>query len=307
MTRLGSLLCKQGLFLLKNDHYALLCIAILALIPFTVWLSVAIILLITLRKGWAGGIKGLIVGAGTLLSISLMSMSLPGALITTAITFLPCYLTAIVLRVTRSWHLAGGFLVLQALLGIVLVHWFAPEFIKAQYQTIHMILSGWQEAGPAVDLFNDKSAANKTVLANYLVGVQAVSAMLSAIIPLMLARSVQAGLFYPGGFKQEMLAFRASGWGVVLLALAILGTYQHNPLAISCIPVLVLYYMSAGISLSFGILARGKKSKGLGVLVLLIILLILLPFVILPVYVIFGALDSLINFRGYLSVNKSGK
>lgn len=68
MLRLGELLRKQGHFLLENDHYALLYIAILALIPFATWLSVAIVALITLRKGWVSGLKGLMIGSASFLS-----------------------------------------------------------------------------------------------------------------------------------------------------------------------------------------------------------------------------------------------
>ena len=85
--------------------------------------------------------------------------------------------------------------------------------------------------------------------------------------------------------------------------IAALGSYQSNSLAISCLPVLVTYFVWAGLSLSFNILA---KDKGIGTLLLLLIPLVLLPFVMLPVYIIFGALDSLFNLRLHL-LSKSGE
>ncbi|MDI9819440.1 MULTISPECIES: hypothetical protein [unclassified Legionella] len=295
---------KQGHFLLENDLYAWASIAILALIPFATWLSAAIVALITLRKGMSSGFPALAIGIVTLLGLSLVFSSLSGGIVPAVMAFLPCYLAASVLRVSANWRLAVSFIVVQALVGILLVHWLAPEFIAGQYQLIQNILKELERDGSIAGLFNNQETMDPMVIANYMLGLQVVSIALSAIISLMLARSVQARLFYPGGYRQEMLAFRASVWGVVFLIITALGAYQGNPLAISCLPILVVYYLGAGLSLGFNILTKGK---GLGALVLLLTPLILLPFVMMPIYAILGALDSLFNFRVYLPANASKK
>ncbi|KTC86682.1 hypothetical protein [Legionella brunensis] len=305
MTRLGELLRKQGHFLLENDLHALVYIAILALIPFAAWLSVAVVALITLRKGWGAGFKGVVVGVVSMLLLSLLSSSWSASFMEAVIAFLPCYLTAGILRETMSWRIAVAFIVLQALTGIVLVHWLAPEFINQQYQLIQTVLKGLESDDAVAGLLSNQDVVNPIVIANYIVGVQAVSIILSAVASLMLARSTQANLFYPGGYRQEMLGFRASPWGVIILLASAIGAYQHFPLAISCLPLLVVYYASAGISIGFNILTKGKK--GIGTLFLLLLPLILLPFVMLPIYVLLGALDSLFNFRLYLLVKTGGK
>jgi hypothetical protein len=301
MARLGDFLGKQGRFLLENDTQALIYIAVLALIPFAGWLSAAVVALITLRKGLSDGFKCFVVAFMALLVLSLMTMSFSAACITAAMAFLPCYLTAAVLHETASWKVAVGFIVLQALLVIALIHWLAPEFITNQFQYIQAILKQLERESAdssALVLLNNQSKLTQTVIANYLLGVQAISVVMSALASLMLARSVQSRLFYPGGFRQEMLAFRANSFGVFLLGFAAIGAYQHNPLAISCLPILVTYFVFAGLSLTFSVMT---KDKGIGTLILLTVPLILLPFVTLPVYVILGSLDSLFNFRSYLS------
>ncbi|ARG97665.1 DUF2232 domain-containing protein [Legionella micdadei] len=307
MARLGEFLGKQGRLLLENDRLALLYIAVLALIPFAAWLSAAVVALITLRKGWLDGFKGFVVATLTLLILSLPSMPLSAAVITALMAFLPCYLTAALLHSTTSLKIAGFFIVLQALLVIALIHWLAPEFISNQYLYVQAIIKELEREssdGNMTSLLSNNEAVNKIVIANYIVGVQAVSVLLSAVVSLLLARSVQSRLYYPGGFKRDLVAFRASGFGVIILAIAMIGAYRHNPLALSCLPVLAVYYVFAGLSLSFNVLA---KDKGVGTLALLLVPLILLPFVMLPVYVIFGALDSLFNFRLHLSPNAGGK
>ncbi|MBA2651578.1 MAG: DUF2232 domain-containing protein [Tatlockia sp.] len=306
MTRLGGFLSKQGRFLLENDKQALVYIAVLALIPLTGWLAAAIIALITLRKGFREGLKGFLVAFMALLTLSLMTQSLYAAFINAALVFIPCYLTAAVLHSTRSWKLAGGVIVLQALLVIVLIHWLTPEFITNQIQYIQAIFHGHEKESfdsTALELLNNQSKFRQKIVAHYLLGVQSIVMAMSALASLTLARSIQSRLFNPGGFRQEMLEFRASAPGVCVLGIAAIGAYQHNLLAISCLPILATYYVFAGLSLTFRIIAKDKdkdKVKGIGNMVLLVVPLFILPFVMLPAYTILGALDSLFNFRTYL-------
>lgn len=307
MIRLGDFLCKQGRFLLENDNQALIYIAILAVIPFAGWLSAAAMALITLRKGWYEGFKGLLAGFLALLVLSLMTMTFSAALITSAMAFLPCYLAAVILHLSASWKVASGFIVLLALMIIVLVHWFVPDFIVSQYQYIQAIIKEFERQGSGSDslsMIASQGKLNEGIIANYIVGIQSVSVVLSAIMSLLLARSIQSRLFYPGGFRQEMLGFRISGFGIILLVLVLVGAYQQNLLAISCLPILITYYVLAGLSLTFNALAR---KQGLGSLVLLIVPVILVPFVMLPIYVFLGALDSLFNIRLYGSTKSNDK
>ncbi|MBA2710279.1 MAG: DUF2232 domain-containing protein [Tatlockia sp.] len=300
MARLGEFLGKQGRFLLENDNQALIYCAILALIPFAGWLSAAVVALVTLRKGLIDGFKCLVAAFLVLLALSLMTMSFTAAFISAALAFLPCYLTAAVLHSTASWKVTVASIVFQALLLIVLIHWLAPEFITNQFQYIQTILKGFEREfsdNPALALASNQTKQQQTAIANYLLGVQATSIVISALASLMLARSVQSRIFYPGGFRQEMLGFQASSLGIVLLGIAVFGAYNHSLLAISCLPILVTYYVFAGLGLTFSL----TKTRGPGTFVLLFVPLIILPFVMLPIYVILGALDSLFNFRSYLS------
>ncbi|MFA5960698.1 MAG: DUF2232 domain-containing protein [Tatlockia sp.] len=307
MTRLGDWLTKQGHFLIENDRLSLVYIAVLALVPFTAWLSAAVVALITLRKGLADGLKGLVVAVVAYTALSSMSMAFPSALISAMVAFVPCYLTAAVLHTTASWRIAGAVLVLQTLLLIALIHGLVPEFIMKQYQYLQAVFQEMEKEGSGgalSGLLGKQDEQAKQVMANYFIGIQSLTMLLSAVSSLLLARFVQSGMYYPGGFGQEMRAFRASSFGVVILLLTAFGAYQLNPFAISCLPVLVMYYVCAGLSLSYLILA---KNKGFGTLILLLIPLLFMPFVTVPVYTLLGALDSLFNFRLHLPTKTGGK
>eukprot|EP01012_Entosiphon_sulcatum_P040610 TRINITY_DN54299_c0_g1_i1.p1 TRINITY_DN54299_c0_g1~~TRINITY_DN54299_c0_g1_i1.p1 ORF type:complete len:127 (-),score=1.98 TRINITY_DN54299_c0_g1_i1:11-391(-) len=87
MARLGEFLDRQGRLMVENDRLAWCYIAALALIPFSAWLSAAIIALITLRKGWLEGFKGFAVATITLLILSLPSMPWVAAVMTALTAF----------------------------------------------------------------------------------------------------------------------------------------------------------------------------------------------------------------------------
>ncbi|MCA0403660.1 MAG: hypothetical protein LCH30_07645 [Proteobacteria bacterium] len=296
MARTGDFLAKAGQLFLKNDHYALGYIALFAILPFIVWLSVAIIALITLRKGEKEGFKAFLIGFIAFLFVSQFSMGFTKAAIIGLLTFLPCYLAALVLRTTTSMQYTGLFIVLQALAVICLVHWVAPDFIMNQFKAFQLMLTNAGEENNAfTELLTKQDEANQFLLANYLVGVQSVSFVCSLLASLLLARSIQSKLFYPLGFKQEIISFQANSSLALPFTLVVIGAYYKNVLAISCLPVLVLYYLCAGLSLSYSLLGKSKKAIILGLLALVFI-----PFIMIPAYTSLSLLDSLFNFRKYL-------
>src|ERR1700722_18885741 len=105
MTRINSFLHKQCYYLLQNERYALFLVAILAVIPFASWLSLAIIALITLRTGEYQGFKVLLVGVSLAILASHRAIAIPYTIPAILITFLLGYLAAWLLRVTASLKL----------------------------------------------------------------------------------------------------------------------------------------------------------------------------------------------------------
>ena len=303
MTWLSGFIRKQGQLLLDNNRHAMLHAIALALLPFTASLSVVIIAFVTLRKGWRDGGWLLVPVIMVTFALSLLSSTPAISLVNALLTFLPCYLAACVLRLTTSWGAVARIFFLQVVVTVLLLQLFMPDFIMAQYLYFEAVLREVQTENVLLEFINDKSGLNQSIIANYLLGLQAVGVVFSAGFSLMFARSVQSQLFCPGGFKQEMLAFRADRIGLVLFAVLLVAAGQHSVLAMSLVPILMSYFLLAGLSLSFTVLAK-QKSRYTGVL--LIAALILLQFIMLPVYVIFGSLDSLFNFRLYLPT-KAGK
>jgi len=297
MTLLSGLIRKQGQILLENERYAMLHAVILALLPYTAWLSVAVVALVTLRKGWTKGALVLIPALGAYFVLAYSSTALIIALLNASLVFMPAYLAAGVLRMSVNWRFVIGSFFVQALVVVVLLQLFMPNFIAAQLVYVQAALRELQGDSALMELINNKAGMNQMVLASYLLGLQIVGVVFSACLSLMLARSVQSQLFCPGGFRREMLTFRADKIEFVFLVILFIGAIQQNVIAMSLLPILIFYFMLAGFSLSFNVLA---KQKPLSLMIVSIASLVLLPFVMLPVYVIFGSLDSLFNFRLYL-------
>lgn len=297
MSRFSSFIQKQGTHLLANKRYAMLCALLLAIAPFTAWLSLFVVALVVLTKGWREGTLFLMPVATLHFALSLVSFTVSGAIVNTLLTFLPCYLAACTLYLTTSWRAVASVFFLQVLLVVVLLQIFLPEFIMAQYMYIQASIREAQPDGVLLGIMRDSSGFKQIIAANYLLGIQTVTVVFSATLSLMLARSVQAQLYYPGGFKKEALAFRGNKIEFFLLVAIFVAAMQYSIVAINILPILMFYSVLAGLSLCANALAR-KKTRG--VFFLLVTPLVLLPFIAAPVYIIVGALDSLFNFRLYV-------
>ena len=300
---MSSFLQKQGHYLLHNQLYASIIAATLAFIPFSGWLSLALIALVTLRKGSYNGLKILIVGIAAAVIAASRNDALPYENIAILATFSIGYIAAILLRTAASWKVVVGIVLTISLLVMALIHWLAPEYILEQFHALLAMFRKIEPGGAVLRLLDGKHGASQEILANYLLGIQVFSIVFSALSSVMLARYIQSMLFYPGGFREEILAFRASRTGVFMLVISAVGVYQHYPVAISFLPILVVYLMAAGMSLFFKVMSR---KKDLFTILLLIAPLVVVPYVMLPVYVLFGSLDSLFNFRLRL-LSKAGE
>lgn len=297
MTRFSAFIQNQGQHILQNERYAMLHAIILALLPYTTWLSVALVALVTLRKGWNASYKLLGMAMLAQLAVSLVQLSTTMAIIHTFLTFMPCFLAACALRSFANWRAVAAAFFIQAFIAVLVLQILMPDFMMQEYLFIQAALQEMQNENTLLALINEKTHLNPMILASYLLGFQVIGVVFSACISLMFARSVQSQLFYPGGFRQEMLTFRAEKLGLLLLVILLIAAREEHVMAMSLLPIFMFYFLLAGFSLSYQVLS---KKRPLSSLVFLTVALVLMPFIMLPVYVIFGSLDSVFNLRLYL-------
>lgn len=295
MKPFGDFLINQSTKVLENKQHAVIAAAVLSVLPFASWLSVALVAFICLRKGAKTGLE-IMVPAMVIHSVPLMMMvTVDAAIINTLIAFVPCYFSALVLRKTASWQWVGGVIFLQALIGSLLMQGLAPELIGAQFRQFSQALSQFQEYQQLLAVSGNNLTSS--LLAQLFFSMQLSSIVVSALISLIFARSIQAKLFVPGGLKRELFVFRCGKVALSILMVVALGSYYQISVAINVLPLVLGYFLVSGFSLSYFVLARKRRFR---VAALLMLLVLIKPLFVLAAYIGLGSLDSLFNFRHLL-------
>lgn len=281
--------------MLENRQQAIMYAAIFAIVPFASWLSVALVCLITLRKGAKAGLDVLLPAMVVHAVPFMMWLPLTSVIINTVAAYLPCYVAAIVLRRTCSWQMVVSVFVLFSAVTFLLMEQLAPDIVIEQFNQFKSALSQYHEYKDVFIYATD--GFNGATLAYLYFGIQISTIVISAIVSLMFARSIQARLFMPDGFKLELAGFRANQLSLLLFLAVIMACYYEMPLGIFLIPFALIYFFAAGFNLAYFIFARKWQFN---VFALLLLIILLKPTIVLLAYIIFGTLDSLINLRLYL-------
>ena len=295
MLPLKGLFKKQAEHALRSQSNALLYAGVLAVLPYCTWLAMAMIALVTLRKGERYGRTILAFVMLVHGSASLATMPLYPMLINTAILFIPVYLAACCLRATSSWQAVAAMLFLMVIVCSLVIQEMIPEWVMSQFAFVQSLIKAQQSDQVLNKWLSDSSELPVLILANFTLGLQFMSAVVSLCSALMTARSLQSQLYYPGGFTQELLSFRGNRLSCLVMVLLVTTAFQGNVVAINVLPVLVMFYLLAGLSLCANFF-KGKKAAGL-LLVLLILPMIVVPFLVLPFYILIGLLDRVFNIR----------
>lgn len=279
--------------LLSNGSYALKVVVILGLLPMMSWLSVFAVALYTLHKCSKEGALLAIGGIAALTVQSVIFMPLHVAIIFSLMKYIPCFIGALFLKQTGRWQVVFSVYFFTAFILSVALQTYAPQLIIGQYKAT---LDALQQMQPdyAVILEQWTKMANEWLLANFFCGFQIAVNLLSATFSLVFARAVQARLYNPGLFQQELKNIRADRLSLLALMVTVVLTYLKQPLAVSELPILLFFFALCGVIVAYQLVKhRQRKFKVL----VLFLPLILLPSVMIPVFILFGAVDSIINLR----------
>lgn len=257
-------------------------------LPFLFWLGAAVVALITMRRGWADGLK---VGIWALAPALAWFLGLGDS--TPLLILVSTWLLAVVLRETRSWSLA--------LVGSVVLGIGGIAFIRTwQAELYGRVLEMMREVFGNVQLQMDASRAAELeqAIEPLLQGSWGMVQALSILSCLMLARWWQAVLYVPGGFRSEMHALRLPGWLAGAMMLVILLGPALWPALMGWLPVLAVPFLVAGVALVHGLVGiRGLESHWL---VMFYVAFLLVGQFMAPVLMVMALLDSWMDFRGRL-------
>ncbi|MCP5161115.1 MAG: hypothetical protein H7A00_05530 [Hahellaceae bacterium] len=219
-------------------------------LPLMYWLGAASVGLVTLRKGVDVGFKVFLwalLPAGGWFAF----LNDPGPLMVVSMS----WGMALTLRSTSSWEMVFG---VGSLLGIVtgwLSAYLMPELLV---ELVELTRQLYTDINP--ELMRSMGDDLDVTLTALMKGSFAATYFTLALLGLVVARSWQAMLFNPGGFRKEFHSFRLSGrFSLVSVVLLMLSpTLGVN--ALMLVLVLSICLSSAGLALVHGVIA--KKNLG---------------------------------------------
>lgn len=290
-TFLGDFLKKEAQRVLQSQTYACLLVVMLALIPLGFAASLTIVALVTLRQGYHKGLQLVIAGMAAYVFVAFTGLSKMPLDILSLLAYLVCYLSAYLLKRAQSWQVVLPSVLSMVLIFLLILQYAMPAYAEASFLVYFDMLQSLKS-----DMFVDalKQPLFRDFIASYSLGIQGFVLVTISLFPVLIARYMQSLLFYPEGFRKEVLAFRASRF-VLLLSLSCFVFIQHSSLvAASSLPLLIFYLMVSGISFSYKLLSRKNDRV---ILVVLFLPAVLAPYIMFPLYVLLGCFDSLVRIR----------
>lgn len=270
-------------FAMKSQLNAGVLAAGFAALPLLYALSAALVALVTLRRGATEGTHVLVWSlAGGLVSWQLTGMIMP--LLVLPVTAL----LAMVMRSVQSWPVL---LTVAALLGVALA-FIAQALFNDRFEAV---ISQVQQGVAGTDSSQPFWQMLESVKPNAAFLVMTVE-LLEALLCLVLARYWQAGLYNPGGLRQEFHRLRISGRLLVVLVLLAGLAYAVKPAAML---LLLLPLLFAGVALVHGVIA--KTNVGGQWLLAFYLGGLLLNQFILPLLVLGAVVDGVLDVRARLS------
>lgn len=274
-------------WLMRGLPYAVGGAALATLVPWLFWLGAAIAALVTLRKGFAPALPVIIAAA-----LPAGFWWSQGDVIPLASVLLVTMM-AVVLRERMRWS--------EALLAGTFVAAAMVQFgIFSLPGDMGPMLEQLRQGSPDVDRMLTELANqgyDTQMLAAIVVGgVTGLVVLIASIACLALARSWQAGLYNPGGFREEFHALRLAPKELAVLAvLCVVGMMLggHALAVLGWIPLLV-----AGIALVHGYIGL-KGMNGLWLVAFYVLLITTWPTIL--IVLLLGLIDTFANIRARLA------
>lgn len=279
-------------YILKGRRQSIIAALILSILPFLSWLGVAIMGLVTLRKGAKEGFI-------LVLWIMLPSIALAIAL-HSPLAFLynvllgigVVWLLAVILRQTSSWLAVINTSVVIAVIFVSVCHLVIPNIAALWLEKFH------QQWG-LVKQFTEISdaAAQSTIqwMAMIGTGLQGVTMIATNLLNLIVARWMQALKYNPSGLRKELYRIRLNKLTVfIALIVGVMGLLGL-PVAVDMLPIICIPFIITALSL-LHYFASNSDYGWFWLLIAYSALIVLSP-IMLGLFVGVAALDSLFNFR----------
>jgi len=293
-------------FVLRSRLHAVGTAFVLSLAPlFGASVGILVATFITLRKGaFEGALVLCVTIAASLLNYALSSAAAQPQVVTVVIATIIAiniltWLLALVLRRYENWNLVLDVAILTGLVFVFVVHFVFPG-IQNEWNTqltayLNKTASVFEQLAPDAAGQEEMQASMVASIKPYLTGFVIASIVFNALFQLVLARWWQAIVFNPGGLRRELHQIRLS-YVSASVFIAVLGlAYIGNAFGLDMLPMMVVAFCAAGLSLIHRMLASNKTGWFWLLLVYLGIMFVFPAGMVLVA--IAGLLDSLFNLR----------
>lgn len=297
-----------AVYIMKGRMQAMMVASTLAVLsllflPISI-VSSATVALVTLRLGSLEGLYVMFSGAAAAGLLSLLLFADDHfALMRLVLWFwLPVWLIAISLREGRQLAGSVEISVLLGVLGVLGFYSFMPDpaaFWRSVLAVVVPLMYQAQADAAAenVKLFID-------MVAHYMTGGFAAASVYMLLFGLFLARSWQAGLYNPGGFRSEFLALKGHRYmafaALLAMGLTWLAAGSVAEIGANLLIVLSVFYTVTGTAVLHCTFAAAKGSRFM--VPLLYVTLFTIPHILVAVAVC-GLADTWLNLRNKLKPN----
>ena len=269
--------------------------------PFSL-LSGAVVALVALRVGPRAGIEVALLVTLVLVVLGL-ALGAPMAGLSSGLSqWLPVILLAALLRATGSWPATALAAVAVAIAVVWGFHLMVPDLAGWWEETLQRALQ------PLLQQDDAQARALREALpklSRMMTGIVALSAVLNALLALMLGRWWQALLYNPGGFGEEFRAWRLPGWlGVLAMAGFMAGVWLGLDGLTESGMLLLLPFFFQGLAVVHA-MNRALGWPGVVLFGLYLLLVLALPQMVAMLTAI-GVIDGLADFRRRLPQQAGG-
>lgn len=298
-------------FILQNRVQAMATAFVIAFIPIIGSIGILIAALITLRKGpFEGTFVAVAATVPYVISYfasspapdqTQLAMVLLGVVI---VSNLLTWIFAVVLQRFNNWNFVIELAALLGVLVIGMVYLVNPD-IQNWWST--ELTSYFTKSVGVLDKLNNEVASKEVAatqaqaivainsMKHYATGFLVVSMLFNALLQLLIARWWQAVMFNPGELRKELYQIRLGYVASLVLVIVLVLAYLEVDFAMDVLPVLLMAFFVAGLSLLHKLISLTKMSW-LWLVVMYLGIIWLVPLSIVIVAMI-ALLDTGLNFR----------
>jgi hypothetical protein len=291
-------------YILQNGLQAMLVAFVIAVIPLIGSISIVIAALVTLRKGPRDG--ALVVTASTLGSLlqcaiypasSQSEMAVAVILVLIASNVLT-WIFAVTLRKYNYWSLTLEVAALIGIAAVIVVH-FAYPGIQDWWQTQLSAYLSKATSAMGSEKPDAEIAATQlelvSAMKHYATGLVTASVLFNALLQILVARWWQAVMFNPGALRKELQQIRLSYVTGMLFMTGLILWFCHVEISLDIMPVLIMVFFAAGLSLLHYLVA--STDFGWMLLILIYMALVWLFPLSLIIVSLLALVDTTVNIR----------